>query len=78
MRRPAGYVRTRRHEARPLEVRFLVQTARNAVNSLPETRLAELGRADGTDTTTTRETWLAEAVRRPRTVLIALAKEPQT
>lgn len=69
---------SRQHEPRPRELRFLIQSARNVVNNLSDTRMAQLGRADGTDAHTTRETWLHEAVRRPRAVLIALGKEPTT
>lgn len=65
-------------EARKRQLRYLIRSAQSVVTQIPETRMVALGAPYGTDAETTRAAWMADAVKRPRDVLIALAKEPRT
>lgn len=66
---------TRTPEAVARQRRGLIREAECFVRRVPDSRMAALGAPYGLDATATRSRWLADAVSRPRDVLIALAKE---
>lgn len=65
----------RSFDSRAKQLRYLIRTAISIVNKMPEARMAALGAPFGTDADTTRKDWLADAEKRPRAVITALAKE---